>query len=478
MERLHQNISFPFRGLLSTIVRPLLLAVAIVGMRTVSDEVGTMRIDYRFGEVAAIVVTVVLIQVLLPVFRRRWPIITGLLGLITVGLTAALGTTDAVLTACILVAGFFAAASCLTQPVRTALSVQFAGVHSSVPPEMRSTALMCLTGTVVVLALAYPFTPMADRYSLDLMTLLLTYLVLGWGLNIVVGLAGLLDLGFVAFYAVGAYSYALLSLHLGLSFWVCLPLAALFAAFAGFLLGFPVLRLRGDYFAIVTLGFGEIIRVVLLNWSEMSGGPDGLTGVARPSFFGMAEFTRRPTDDETAFHQMFGLEYSTEHRLIFLYFIVLLLAALAFVVAGRLRKMPIGRAWEALREDDIACQAMGISRARIKLWAFVISAAFGGMAGAFFATRQGYVSPESFTFQESAIVLAIVVLGGMGSRLGVLLATVVIIGLPEIFRGAEEFRMLAFGAAMILIMIWKPGGLLASRAPTIRLSRFSAGDTK
>jgi branched-chain amino acid transport system permease protein len=303
----------------------------------------------------------------------------------------------------------------------------------------------------------------------------LIYVMLGWGLNIVVGLAGLLDLGYVAFYAVGAYSYALIANHFGWSFWVCLPLAGVFAASFGILLGFPVLRLRGDYLAIVTLGFGEIIRIILLNWSPVTGGPNGISGIPRPSFFGY-DFVRNPAEGETAFHQLIGQPYSGEHRVIFLYFLILLLALFTNFVVLRLRKLPIGRAWEALREDEIACKALGINPTNTKLTAFALGAMFGGFAGSFFATRQGFISPESFTFIESAIILAIVVLGGMGSQIGVVLAALVIVVLPELGRELEQYRMLIFGAAMVAIMVWRPGGLLSGRDPTIRLhARPAAG---
>lgn len=305
------------------------------------------------------------------------------------------------------------------------------------------------------------------RYYLDIGILVLTYVMLGWGLNIVVGLAGLLDLGYVAFYAVGAYSYALIAAHFGWSFWVCLPLAGLFAAFFGVILGFPVLRLRGDYLAIVTLGFGEIVRVVLLNWYQFTGGPDGLSRIPRPDFFGLP-FKRSSSEGET-FHQFFGLDYSSIHRIIFLYYLIFILALITNAFTLRIRKLPVGRAWEALREDEIACRSLGLNPTNTKLTAFAIGAMFGGFAGAFFATRQGFISPESFTFIESAVILAIVVLGGMGSQIGVVIAAAVLIGGTEMFRGLEEFRMLAFGMAMVAIMVWKPRGLLANREPTVKL---------
>lgn len=315
-------------------------------------------------------------------------------------------------------------------------------------------------------AVALPFIPGTGRYELDLGILVLTYVMLGWGLNIVVGLAGLLDLGYVAFYAVGAYSYALLATTFGLSFWVCLPLAGILAAFWGILLGFPVLRLRGDYLAIVTLAFGEIIRIVLINWVSLTGGPNGITGIPRPSFFGLP-FSMSGEPD--TFAGFFGIEPSPVHRVIFLYYLILILALLTNWVSIRMRRQPLGRAWEALREDEIACRALGINITNTKLTAFSIGAMFGGFAGAFFATRQGFISPESFTFIESAIILAIVVLGGMGSQIGIAIAALVMIGGFELFRDLDEYRMLVFGGAMVLIMVVRPRGLVGSRTPTVAL---------
>jgi branched-chain amino acid transport system permease protein len=326
------------------------------------------------------------------------------------------------------------------------------------------------------LAVVLPFVLMfwlgarGSRQYIDLAILVLTYVMLGWGLNIVVGLAGLLDLGYVAFYAVGAYSYALLAHYFGFSFWLCLPLAGILAAFWGIILGFPVLRLRGDYLAIVTLAFGEIIRVVLLNWYQFTGGPDGLSGIPRPSFFGL-EFTR----GEGGFASFFGLDYSSIHRIIFLYYLIFAMALFTNFVTMRLRRMPIGRAWEALREDEIACRALGINTTNTKLTAFALGAMFAGFAGSFFATRQGFISPESFTFLESAIILAIVVLGGLGSQIGVVIAAIVMIGGFEFFREFEEYRMLVFGMIMVVIMVWKPRGLISSRTPSVALSKNAKG---
>lgn len=320
-------------------------------------------------------------------------------------------------------------------------------------------------------AIIFPFSPMANRHSLDLAVYVLIYVMLGWGLNIVVGLAGLLDLGYVAFYAVGAYSYALLATTYDLSFWICLPMAGIFAASFGIILGFPVLRLRGDYLAIVTLGFGEIIRVILLNWYQFTGGPDGIASIPKPTFFGLAEFSKRGKDGLPPFHELMGIEYSSLNKFIFFYFLIMVLALITNLFTLRIRKLPVGRAWEALREDETACRSLGINPTNTKLSAFAIGAMFAGFAGSFFATRQGFISPESFTFIESAIILAIVVLGGMGSQVGVVLASLLLVLGPEIFRELAEYRMLAFGGLMVLVMVWKPRGLLSNRAPTIRLHK-------
>jgi branched-chain amino acid transport system permease protein len=311
---------------------------------------------------------------------------------------------------------------------------------------------------------------------------ILIYVMLGWGLNIVVGLAGLLDLGYVAFYAVGAYSYALLAKTFGFSFWILLPLAGCLSAFWGIILGFPVLRLRGDYLAIVTLAFGEIIRLVLINWVPVTNGYAGISSIPRPSFFGIPF-----NADDNGFAAVFGLEFSPIYRTIFLYYVILALALLTAFVTVRLRRLPVGRAWEALREDEIACRSLGLNTTNTKLTAFATGAMFGGFAGSFFAARQGFISPESFTFIESAMILAIVVLGGMGSQIGVAIAAVAMIGGTEIMRELDflkrifgddfdptQYRMLLFGLAMVLIMIWKPRGLISTREPSTFLKERKA----
>ncbi|MCY0150022.1 high-affinity branched-chain amino acid ABC transporter permease LivM [Hoeflea sp. G2-23] len=351
-------------------------------------------------------------------------------------------------------------------------------LNFSIPERTLSGVGRVLGPVLLVVAMGLPFIvmllfPNRDRQFIDLAILIMTYVMLGWGLNIVVGLAGLLDLGYVAFYAVGAYSFALLAQYFSIGFWTALPLAGLLAATWGVILGFPVLRLRGDYLAIVTLAFGEIIRIVLLNWYQFTGGPNGISGIPKPSFFGL-EFSRKG-----GFADFFGLDYDSIHRFIYLYYIILLLALITNFVTLRLRKLPVGRAWEALREDEIACRSLGINTTNTKLTAFAIGAMFGGFAGSFFATRQGFISPESFTFLESAIILAIVVLGGMGSQIGVVIASVVMIGGIELLRNLNflkeifgpdfeptQYRMLIFGLAMVLIMVWKPRGIISNRNPS------------
>ncbi len=301
--------------------------------------------------------------------------------------------------------------------------------------------------TVGVSALLFPFT--FSIYQINIMTTVLMYVMLGLGLNIVVGLAGLLDLGYVAFYAVGAYSYALLNYHYGLNFWFALPIGALIGAVFGILLGFPVLRLRGDYLAIVTLGFGEIIRLILQNWNKFSFGPSGIANIPRPS--------------------LFGYHFSLESASIYLYFIMICLVILTVFVVNRLQNSRIGRAWIALREDEVACQAMGIDKVRTKLTAFALGATWAGMVGVIFAAKTTFINPASFTFLESAMILSIVVLGGMGSVTGVIMGAFILILLPEYLRAFSDFRMLLFGAIMVLMMVFRPQGFISDIRRTYEL---------
>ncbi|MGL4318294.1 MAG: high-affinity branched-chain amino acid ABC transporter permease LivM [Pseudomonas sp.] len=328
------------------------------------------------------------------------------------------------------------------------------GVHV-LPPDYKS-RLRWVIPLVLLVALIFPF--FASKYLLTVVILGLIYVLLGLGLNIVVGLAGLLDLGYVAFYAIGAYGLALGYQYLGLGFWTVLPLAALLAAAAGALLGFPVLRMHGDYLAIVTLGFGEIIRLVLNNWLSFTGGPNGMS-VPAPSLFGL-EFTRRAKDGGVPFHEFFGMAYNPNLKFLFIYVVLFLVVLLVLYIKHRLTRMPVGRAWEALREDEIACRAMGLNHVLVKLSAFMIGASTAGLAGVFFASYQGFVNPSSFTFFESALILAIVVLGGMGSTVGVVIAAFVLTVAPELLRSFADYRVLLFGMLMVLMMIWRPRGLI------------------
>ncbi|MBI3994276.1 MAG: high-affinity branched-chain amino acid ABC transporter permease LivM [Candidatus Lambdaproteobacteria bacterium] len=336
----------------------------------------------------------------------------------------------------------------------------FTGLGARLTATIESRLLFFLLGAAGMLILL-PFLPFTTNYLIQIVSLTLIYVLLGMGLNIVVGLAGLLDLGYVAFYAMGAYSYALLAKHLNLDFWTAIPIAGMLAALSGCVLGFPVLRMHGDYLAIVTLGFGEIIRILLVNLIDFTGGPNGISA-PRPTLFGLV-FSRRPEADETTFHDFFHIDYSASHRYIFVYLVILVLTCLAIWIFTRLREMPIGRAWEALREDEVACKALGINHLTTKLSAFTLGATFGGVGGALFGAMEGFLNPSSFTFIESAIILSIVVLGGMGSVTGVILAAVGITLLPELFREFEQFRMLVFGLAMVFVMIWRPTGLLRLR---------------
>jgi len=308
---------------------------------------------------------------------------------------------------------------------------------------------LCLA--VLVFAVAFPY--FFSTYQTNIMTTALMYVVLGLGLNIVVGVAGLLDLGYVAFYAVGAYSYALLNLHFGMGFWAVLPIGGLFAAFLGILLGFPVLRLRGDYLAIVTLGFGEIIRLILENWNDFSSGPSGIANIPRPSFFGM--------------------DMNFESGIIYIYYIVVALVIFTIFVVNRLQDSRLGRAWLALREDEIACQAMGIDKTKTKLIAFSLGAFWAGIVGVIFAAKTTFVNPASFTFLESAIILSIVVLGGMGSIVGVIFGALILILMPEYLRALSEYRMLAFGGILVVMMVFKPDGIISNVRRSYRLKKQS-----
>jgi len=310
------------------------------------------------------------------------------------------------------------------------------------------------------------------------------YVLLALGLNIVVGFAGLLDLGYIAFYAVGAYTYALLaSPHFGLHlpFWIILPIGAAVAALFGVLLGAPTLKLRGDYLAIVTLGFGEIVRIVLNNLSRpvnITNGPQGITRIDPFAVDGFSFGT---------YERFLGIEFSGPIK----YYYLLLLVALGIIVVNlRLQNSRIGRAWEAIREDEVAARSMGIDTRNLKLLAFAMGASFGGVAGGMFSAIQGFISPESFVLVESIMVVSMVVLGGMGNIWGVILGAVLLSFVPEILRWTVEplqealfgrmlvepevIRMLLFGFALVLVMLFRPAGLLPSAVRRRELAERAA----
>ena len=301
---------------------------------------------------------------------------------------------------------------------------------------------LLLVAAVVALVFPWLVSTGQNFYHVNVMVSALIFVVLGLGLNITVGLAGLLDLGYIAFFAVGSYTYALLSKNFDLGFWTCLPLGGLMGMLFGIVLGFPILRLRGDYLAIVTLGFASITKIVLENWDTVFGGAAGIAGIPRPEFFGMALDGRQKS--------------------VYSYYIVLALVGLTILVTNRLKNSRIGRAWMALREDEIACVAMGVDMARTKLSAYALGAFWAGLVGVVFAAHNNFINPDSFTFMDSAMILAMVVLGGMGSILGVIIASLALKLLPEYLRAFAEYRMLVFGAVMVLMMIFRPQGLISN----------------
>jgi len=304
-----------------------------------------------------------------------------------------------------------------------------------------------------VLLIALPF--LASMYHTSIITTALIYVILGLGLNVVVGLGGLLHLGYAAFYAVGAYTYALLHYHFGINFWVALPLGALFSGILGLLIGFPVLRLRGDYLAIVTLAFGEITRLVLENWNDFSFGPSGIANIARPAIA--------------------GVKMKLPQATILLYFIAIAMVAITVFVVYRLENSRVGRAWEAMREDEIASQSMGIDLTKTKLLAFSIGAVWAGFVGVLFAAKTTFINPASFTVWESITVLCVVVIGGMGSIPGVIVGALLFTLLPEFLRNVSEYRMLVFGITLVIMMIFRPGGMIQK---TRNVYKFKDGDIK
>ena len=297
-----------------------------------------------------------------------------------------------------------------------------------IPKDSRYLLLLILPALTVPL--------FSQNYILDVAVLAGIYIILALALNVVVGFTGLLNLGFVAYYAIGAYSFALLNTRLGLGFWSALPLSVVITTAAGFIFAAPALRLKGDYLALVTLGFGEIVRITLNNWDSFTKGPNGISGIDAPFFFGIS---LAPLSS--------------------FYYLVLFFVVLAVIVIRRVHASKIGRAWIALREDEIAASAMGIRSTRYKLYAVSFGAFWAGLAGCLFAAKMRFISPESFTFMESVLILSMVILGGLGSIAGVIVGAVILVALPEALRDIQMYRMLALGAGVVLLMIFRPQGL-------------------
>ena len=303
------------------------------------------------------------------------------------------------------------------------------------------TKILLIAFFVVVLALV-PFV-VSDQYWLRVTVTIGAYAILALGLNIIVGFTGVLDLGFIAFYGIGAYTAALLMLKCGWSFWAALPVATAAGALLGLLRGLPTLRLSGDYLAIVTLGFGEIVRLTFTNWVGLTNGPMGLRGIEAPTIGGFS----------------FGFDAARGGYMRY-YFLIVILLAVAVYVVYRLRHSRPGRALLAIRDNETAAAAMGIHLSRYKALAYALGAAFGGAAGAFFASFNLFVSPNSFVFFESAIVLCMVVVGGMGSIPGVILGAAILTAFPEMLRFLADFRYLIFGALMVAVAVFRPRGLM------------------
>ncbi len=293
----------------------------------------------------------------------------------------------------------------------------------------RIVVLMILAASAMLLPL------ISSNYVLEVMTTAWFYVMLCLGLNIVVGYAGLLDLGYAAFFAVGAYTTGILTSQFGVNFWLTIPAAVFFSICAGVIIGGPTLRLRSDYLAIVTLGFGEIVRIIARNL-EITGGASGLIGIEKPSIFGFE------------LNQIFHF-----------YYVFLLLAIIACFVSYRLQHSRLGRAWQYVREDEDAAEAMGINRVAVKLYAYVIGAVFGGVAGCFFAAKMTAISPETFMFHQSVLILLGVVLGGMGKIPGVIIGAFALVLFPEVFRGLGSSRILVFAIVMLVIMLYRPEGI-------------------
>jgi branched-chain amino acid transport system permease protein len=288
---------------------------------------------------------------------------------------------------------------------------------------------------LLIASAALPF--ILKDYYIDVIIMSGIYILLALGLNIVVGFTGLLNLGFAAFYAIGAYTYAILNTKIGLGFWASLPISASLAALAGLLLAIPALRLRGDYLAIVTLGFGEIVRLVLNNWDSLTNGPNGITGISRPLLMGFS---------------LAQLQYY--------YYLVFVIVIFAVVVIKRVESSRIGRAWIAIKENEIAASSMGINTTTYKLYAFTFGTFWAGIAGILFSAKMQFVSPESFTFMESILILSMIILGGIGNTYGAIIGAFILVLLPEMLREVQLYRMLILGIGLVLLMIFRPQGIV------------------
>ncbi|WLS11065.1 branched-chain amino acid ABC transporter permease (plasmid) [Shinella sumterensis] len=307
----------------------------------------------------------------------------------------------------------------------------------SVKPQASRLVAVLVLAAIVALAAATPFLP---NYHIRVVNSLLIYILLGIGLNIVIGYTGLLDLGFVAFYAVGAYTYALLAspqLDLHLPFLLIVGIAAVLGMITGILLGIPVLKLRGDYLAIVTLGFGEIIRIVINNVDWLTGGPKGIARLDKASILGVE--IARPVE---------------------IYWLLLVTVFLVGLFVWRLERSILGKAWAAIREDQDAARGIGINTTNAKLAAFATSATIGAIAGTIFAASQRFVSPESFTLQESVLIVLMIVIGGIGNILGIVAGAAILILLPEVLREFAEWRILFLGILMVVLIIVRPAGIV------------------
>jgi branched-chain amino acid transport system permease protein len=305
-------------------------------------------------------------------------------------------------------------------------------IRNYLPSDSRFLFLLLLPAAAVPLV--------AQGYIVDVTILSGIYIILALGLNVVVGFTGLLNLGFVAYYAIGAYGFALLNTNLGMGFWSAMPLSVIMTVAAGFLFAVPAVRLKGDYLALVTLGFGEIVHITLNNWDSLTKGPNGISGITPP--------------------YVLSIGLTSLNRF---YYLVLFFVVFAIIIMRRVHASKIGRAWIALREDEIATSAMGINTTMYKLYSVAFGAFWAGLAGCLFASKMQFISPESFTFMESVLILCMVIVGGIGSIAGVILGALLLVFLPEVLREVQLYRMLALGAGLVVLMIFRPQGLFGGK---------------